>query len=367
MHHMEFGSVSLADAADSGEPAPPAPAPRGVLVVGAGFIADNHIGALGQRDDAVLAGIVDTDAGRAAAAARRSGAVRYGTDLGEALAWPGVDACIVCTPNGTHHAIALAVARAGKHLLMEKPLAITVGQAREIEAAFASAGTVLMAAHTHRFYDYGRAVKAAIDGGRVGRPRLVRLAILGSWIWPDWRAWVLDPAMSGGHALHNGVHLLDLATWWLGTGPESVYARGRRQTAAELAIYDYLEMVVRCRDGSVAICEMSRGHRTGSVNQRDVLVLGTDGMLAMPWDGDSAVVLSDAGYAQVPAAARDGFAVQLGAWLGAIDGGPLAMPPEDAVNAVAMGVAAEMSIARGSPVRLDEIAALDPQPEGAPA
>ena len=93
---------------------------------------------------------------------------------------------------------------------------------------------MLIAAHTHRAYDYGRAVKETVDAGAIGRPVLVRLAILGGWIWPDWSAWVLDPERSGGHALHNGVHLLDLATWWLGDEPSDGHARGRKQTAAEL-------------------------------------------------------------------------------------------------------------------------------------
>lgn len=324
----------------------------GVLVIGTGFIADAHIAALRARSDAELVGVVDIDPVRAATAGRTNGGVAFTTDLAEALAWPGVDACIVCTPNWTHRQIAVAVAEAGKHLLIEKPLATSVADALAVAQVFSAAGVVLMAAHTHRFYDYARTVKAAIEEGAIGQPVFVRLAILGGWIWPDWRAWVLDPARSGGHALHNGVHLLDLATWWIGGQPVSVFARGRKATAAELDIYDYLEMVVRYADGSTAVCEMSRGHRTGSLNVRDVLVLGTEGTLTLPWDGDSSIVLAEQGAGLVPAAGRDGFAVQLTAWIDAINGAAAAMSPAEAVNAVAMGVAAERSIVTGQPVEL---------------
>jgi len=324
----------------------------GVLVVGAGLVADAHIGALRTRSDAKLVGVVDIDSARAATAGRTNGGVPFTTNLADALAWPRVDACIVCTPNWTHRQIAVAVAEAGKHLLIEKPLATSVADALAIAEAFSAAGVVLMAAHTHRFYDYARTVKAAIEDGAIGQPVFVRLAIIGGWIWSDWRAWVLDPARSGGHALHNGVHLLDLATWWLGGQPVSVYARGRKTTAAELDIYDYLEMVVRYADGSTAVCEMSRGHRTGSLNVRDVLVLGTEGTLTLPWDGDSSIVLAEQGAGLVPAAGRDGFAIQLAAWIDAINGAASAMSPKDAVNAVAMGVAAERSIVTGQPVEL---------------
>jgi predicted dehydrogenase len=142
----------------------------GVLVVGVGFIAEQHIAAIHADPRSHLAGIVDVDAGRAAGAARANGGVPWWTDLAEALARPEVDACVVCTPNDTHTAIALAVAAAGHHLLIEKPLAIDVPGARSIAGAFAASGRVLMPAHTHRCYDYARTVKAA----DVGRPAFVR-------------------------------------------------------------------------------------------------------------------------------------------------------------------------------------------------
>ena len=324
--------------------------PVGVLLVGAGFIAGVHCAAIAADPRAELVGVVDADGGRAAAFARSQGGIRYGSDLAEALRWPGVDAAIVCTPNDTHAAVGAAVAGAGRHLLIEKPLATTVADAKDLERRFADAGRVLFAAHTHRAYDYGRAVKETVDAGTIGRPVLVRLAILGGWIWTDWSAWVADPERSGGHALHNGVHLLDLATWWLGDEPVTVRARGRKETATDLRIYDYLEMVVTYRNGATAICEMSRGHRPATLSRREVLVVGTEGQLDQDWDGESALLQTEAGTALVPAAGGDGFAAQLTAWLDAIEGVPPAMPVADAVRAVALGVAVEESIESGRPV-----------------
>jgi predicted dehydrogenase len=329
----------------------------GILLVGAGFIAAAHAAAIAASRRASLVGIVDTDGVRAAGFARAQGGVRHTRDLVEALGWPEVDAVIVCTPNDTHVATGLAVAAAGKHLLVEKPLATTVADARRLADRFAAAGRVLAAAHTHRAYDYGRTVRQTISSGAIGQPVFVRLAILGGWIWPDWSSWILDPRRSGGHALHNGVHLLDLATWWLGDEPTTVFARGRKQTAAELHIYDYLEMVVSYAGGATAVCEMSRAHRPGSLAQRDLLVAGTDGIVSQEWDGESAMLFGEGGTALVPAAGRDGFAVQLESWLDAIRGGTPAMPVADAVRAVAMGVAVEESIASGQPVALADVMA----------
>jgi predicted dehydrogenase len=327
------------------------------LIVGAGFIADAHMAALAATSRATAVGIVDADAGRAAAFAHSHGGLRHGADLAGALAWRGVDAVIVCTPNDTHRAIGEQVARAGKHLLVEKPLTTTVADARALLDAFTAAGTTVMAAHTHRAYDYGRAVKEAIAAEEIGRPTFVRLAILGGWIWPDWSAWVLDPERSGGHALHNGVHLLDLASWWLGDAPRSVVARGARQTSSALPIYDYLEMVVTYGGGATAVCEMSRAHRPTSISHRDVLVFGTEGVLSHGWDDEAALLIDDRGTAVVPAQGRDGFAVQLESWLDAIEGGSPMMAPGDALSAVALGVAVERSIDSGVPVELAEVLA----------
>jgi predicted dehydrogenase len=329
----------------------------GIVLVGAGFIADAHSAAIAASARATLVGIVDVDIARAAAFARAQGGIRHTSNLTEALAWPDVDAAIVCTPNDTHHDVGAAVAKAGKHLLIEKPLATTVSDATTLAARFADAGLTLGAAHTHRAYDYGRAVKETIETGTIGRPVFVRLAILGGWIWSDWGAWVVDPQRSGGHALHNGVHLLDLATWWLGGEPTTVYARGRKQTAAELRIYDYLEMVVTYADGSTAVCEMSRAHRPGTLGQRELLVAGTDGIISQSWDGEAATLFHETGTSLVPAVSRNGFAVQLESWLDTIGGAPPAMPVADAVRAVAMGVAAEKSIASGQPVALADVLA----------
>jgi predicted dehydrogenase len=328
------------------------PSRIGTLLVGAGFIADVHAAAVTASDRAHLVGIVDTDPGRAAAFSRSHGAIPHTDDLAEALAWPDVDAVVACTPNHTHLGIGAAVAAAGKHLLVEKPLATTVADAQALAAAFAAAGRVLMAAHSHRHHGYGRTVKDAIEAGTIGSPVHVRLSILGGWIWTGWDAWAADPVASGGHALHNGVHVLDLATWWLSADPVRVYARGRHQTAAELRINDYLEMVVEYAGGEVAVLEMSRAHRPGSFGLRDLQVVGSAGMIGEEWADEAAFLFTEGGTGLVAAEGVDGFGAQFESWLDTIGGAPPAMPVSDAVRAVELAVAVEESISTGRPVEL---------------
>jgi predicted dehydrogenase len=185
----------------------------------------------------------------------------------------------------------------------------------------------------------------------------LRLAILGGWIWPDWRAWVLDPRRSGGHVLHNGVHLLDLATWWLGLEPESVYVQGRKETSADLEIYDYLSMLVRFRGGATAICEMSRGNRPRSFAYRDVFVQGTSGSLSLPWDAEQGIAFLEGGTSLLPGAGQSGFDREVAAWISAIRGDCTpAVTGAEARLAVAMAVAGEESLRSGRVVAVEQAA-----------
>jgi predicted dehydrogenase len=326
------------------------PTPIGILLVGAGFIAEVHGTTITASSRATLTGIVDSNRERAAAFAHRHGGIPHTDNLAEALTWPNVDAVVLCTPNHTHAHLGTTIAAAGKHLLVEKPLATTVADARSLVSRFETAERVLVAAHSHRHHGYGRAVKETIDSGAIGRPLHVRLALLAGWIWPSWDAWAADPVASGGHAIHNGVHVLDLATWWLSGDPIRVHARGRRQTAAQLRIYDYLEMVIEYADGAVAVCEMSRAHRPGSLGMRELQVIGTGGVISEEWADESALLFTETGTALVPAAGVDGFAAQFESFVDAIHGVAPGMPVSDAVRAVALAVAVEESIATGEPV-----------------
>ncbi|MGI9148258.1 MAG: Gfo/Idh/MocA family protein [Chloroflexota bacterium] len=325
----------------------------GVGVIGTGFVANMHLAALSRLPGVQLAGVADIDAARARAAVVGAPAARWTTSVAELLRWPEIDGCIVCTPNDTHVEVGLAVAGAGKHLLMEKPLAITVEGADQLVSAFEERKLVLMGAHTHRFYDYGRAIKETIGAGVIGRPVYVRLAILGGWIWPDWRAWVIDPRRSGGHVLHNGVHLLDLATWWLGAEPESVYVQGRKETSADLEIHDYLSMVVRFHGGATAVCEMSRGNRPRTWAYRDVFVQGTSGSLSLPWDAEQGIAFLEGGTSLVPGNGQSGFDAEVAAWTAAVRGEvAAAVTGRDARLAVAMAVAGEESLRSGGVVAI---------------
>jgi predicted dehydrogenase len=326
-------------------------APVRVVVVGAGGVGALHLAAAGNVPGVELAAVSDVDEGRARAAAQAHGAgVRWTTSLDEALGDDGVDAAIVCTPNATHPAVGRAVLEAGKHLLLEKPLALDVDAADELVALASERGLVLACGYTHRHYEYGRTVYDAIPDA-VGEPAFARLSLNAGWIWGGWDAWVLDPARSGGHILHNGVHGIDLVSWWLRDRPVEVAAVGQAVTAGALPIHDYFELVLRFGGGAVAVVEMSRAERPKQAANRSVLVVGSRGMLSISgadWGGE---LRTEGTASPLGFDAQAGFDRQLGAFADAIRGDASAIASAaDGRLAVAVAVAADEALRTGRSV-----------------
>lgn len=332
-----------------------ASAPVGVAIVGTGKIADQHLAALRQSPRATAVRLVDTDPARATQASYQHGGIPASTSLDDVLSDPSCRAVIICTPNNTHASIARACLDAGRHVLVEKPMATTVADAYDLVRAAAGSGVTVAAAHTHRAHDYSRAVRAALDESSVGPPLLIRLAVLGGWIWGDWNAWVTRPEVSGGHALHNGVHLLDTVRWWMQDEPRRVHARGQRLSSANLRIDDHLEMTVEFAGGGVAVCEMSRGHHPKAYAARDVVVVGERGVVSLADGADSAMVRDEGGVGFVPARVSNAFLRQLDAWVDGMHGGAPLATGWDGLVSVAMANAVDESIRTGQPVDLEQL------------
>lgn len=321
----------------------------GIGIVGVGGIAVFHMAALRGMADAQLVAVCDVDADRAQEVAHTQRCAGYGT-VAELLADEAVDAVIVCTPNMTHEQLGLEVLAAGKHLLMEKPLALTAEGARAVADEATQRDLALAVGHTHRFTDQSLAIREVIDAGEIGTPRFVRVVMNGGWIWPGWQAWVLNPELSGGHALHNGVHLVDLASWWIGEPVTSVFSVGQHATSEALEIYDYLVMELGFASGASAVCEISRGERPRSAGYLELTVVGTDGVVTRSWDAEGVLAWTDAGLTAwgVDGAADLPFVRELEAFVRSARREHEVIPPvAAAIHAVDIAVAVEESLREG--------------------
>ncbi len=159
----------------------------------------------------------DVDLRRAQALAEINEGCRALTDPQSAFADPAVDAVIVATINASLAPLARAAAQAGKHVLVEKPGAISSTQLREVHAAAEAARVRVQLGYNHRWHPGLRQAHALVRDGAAGPLMLVRGRYgHGGRVGYD-REWRADPALSGGGELiDQGVHLIDLAGWFLG-------------------------------------------------------------------------------------------------------------------------------------------------------
>jgi len=148
--------------------APTTPAPVGFAVVGAGYWGPNLIRNIQRCDDAELRWVCDLDRDRAARAVGRQSAVPVTDWLGTVLDDPDVTVVAVATPAHTHVGVALACLEAGKHVIVEKPLATSVDDGRKLVEVAAREGLVLMCDHTYCYTSAVRHIRELVAGGEVG-------------------------------------------------------------------------------------------------------------------------------------------------------------------------------------------------------
>lgn len=194
-----------------------APRTVGVALVGLGYWGPALARNLAAASRSRLLHLVDLDVERAARARAQLGSdAAAHADLAAALADSEVDAVAIATPAATHHELAAAALRAGKHVLVEKPLAMTVPQCRELEALAAERDRVLMVGHVFRFNPAVERIKQAIDAGELGELLYVhsRRVNLGR-VQADINAlWSFAP------------HDISILDYWMDAEPVSIAARG---------------------------------------------------------------------------------------------------------------------------------------------
>lgn len=280
----------------------------GAVVVGTGFGCRVHVPALRAAGFEVVA-LVGRDAGRSARRAERSGVGHSFVSLADALALPGVDAVTIATPPWTHAAIAIEAARAGKHVLCEKPFALDAGEAAAMLDAAERAGVGHFVGHEFRWAPERAVIGRAIAAGRIGEPRLVSLvSIVGLVADPDARLpeWWFDSKRGGGWLGASGSHVVDQVRAWLGEF-ESVSASLSVVSARTGVADDTFTIRFRLRSGVEGVMQQTAA---GWGPMRGLTaVAGTDGTLwidgASAWiaDRDGARLLDvpdDLGFPDAP-------------------------------------------------------------------
>jgi 1,5-anhydro-D-fructose reductase (1,5-anhydro-D-mannitol-forming) len=179
-------------------------------VAGTGWVAGDFVVPAMQQQGSKLAACAGSTPEKSRDFAQRFGFARAHDTLKSLLDDPAVDAVYLALPNSMHHEAVLAAARAKKHILCEKPFAMTVAQAREMVAACRDAGVILRIAHQIRLDAAVTRAREIVRSGRLGR--LAEISLERGSANPARKTWRLDNKQSGV-VFDVGVHLLDLIYW----------------------------------------------------------------------------------------------------------------------------------------------------------
>jgi UDP-N-acetyl-2-amino-2-deoxyglucuronate dehydrogenase len=230
--------------------------PYRVGIVGCGRISQFHIEALQKVEGLVLAAVCDIDAERARATGEKAGVPSF-SSLDDMLKRPEIDIVTVCTPSGLHPEHAIAAAKAGKHVVSEKPMALSLDAANSMIAACEKAKVRLFVVKQNRLNPPIQLLKRAVDRGRFGRIFMANVTV--RWHRPQeyydaekWRGtWKLD----GGAIMNQASHYVDLLQWLLGP-VESVMAKTATQ-ARSIEAEDSGAAVLQFTSGAIGVIEVN--------------------------------------------------------------------------------------------------------------
>jgi len=219
-----------------------------VAVVGAGILGSRHARVFHEQPEAKLVAIVDVNPARVDVA-QKFGAQFY-ADIPTLLANEKIDALAIATPDHLHRDPVIAALRAGKHVFVEKPLATTLAEARELATASANANCVAMVNYSQRFVSDHLWIKHAIDDGMLGRPQMVISVKFDTLFVPT--------GMIRGWSAHTSPiyfmssHDLDLTYWFLNARPTQVFAHETRGTldAQGIPAHDGLNALIQFEGGA---------------------------------------------------------------------------------------------------------------------
>ncbi len=281
----------------------------GIGIIGAGNIAQIHAGAIQAIPACKLVGFAAKTPDRAAALAQRFGGDST-ADIDAFLARSDMQAVTICTPSGTHADLGIRAARAGKHVIVEKPIDVTLEKARALIDACGKAGVKLGAIFQSRFLPSVTLMKQAIDRGRLG-PIYVADAYV-KWFRPpsyyEAARWRGTRALDGGGALINqSIHTVDLVQHLCGP-VASVFGFCDRKRHPNIEGEDTCVAVTKFRNGAVGVIEGTTSIAPGFT--RRVEIHGGKGTIVLEGNDISTWSLEGTGEEEVElerlrAAAKD--------------------------------------------------------------
>jgi predicted dehydrogenase len=307
-----------------------------------------HLDAYAGIPDVEVVGVADARVEAAVAGAEMVGARPYAS-YEELVAAEDVEVVDVCLPTAFHRDVAVRAAGEGRHVILEKPIARTMEDAREIVEAFSGDGPQLFVGHVVRFFPEYLGIKEKIDARDLGTVGVVRTCRRSPFLL-GWNDWYADWRVSGGVLLDLVIHDFDFLRWTLGE-VQRVYARG--MLGREYNRLDYVLVTLRFESGAIAHVEGHWGY-PGPFNY-SIEVAGSDALLTANSTEPGSLQLIGGDPEEIPdlASGESPYARELEHFIHCIATGeePI-VQANDAREALRIGLAATESVLTGEPVTL---------------
>jgi predicted dehydrogenase len=228
--------------------------PISIGIIGCGAIAEEHARALELIEGAKLKAFCDLDPARSARLASLFPGSAAIADPDRIFADPSIDAVYICTHTDSHASLGIRAAMAGKHVMMEKPLALTEAECREVADAVAKSGVRFMTAFKMRFAPAIRKAREFVPHPTLATGQMADVR------WPE-DFWGNDPVKGGGNVLSQGCHTVDLLCHLVGSEPVRVFAEGGNFHHPGNRIVDTVTATLRFANGAVgSIVQADSGH-----------------------------------------------------------------------------------------------------------
>jgi predicted dehydrogenase len=300
-------------------------------IVGYGMIADAHATAIQASEDAQLVSVADPDQQARQTAADRWGCSTYAT-VDQMLGAAKVDAACVCAPPAFHRPLAERLLEAGVHVLCEKPLAVTVQDARAMAGLADEECLVLACSSKFRFVPDLIEARRHIEDGIVGQPIFCEVTLCARS--PVVQRWSLQPELSGGGVvIDNGPHAYDIVAFVLGRTPIVTAAVfGPRTLSPE--VEDTAEILFRTDGGAIGRIALSWTYVTKDLDY--LVVQGSKGTLRVGWTGGCIRVHGESNWTPFGSGYRkgDAFRTQLATFLSTVGAACRTKAPAEAIRAL---------------------------------
>ena len=328
-------------------------------MIGSGFIGQQHANAYKALDSVHLAAIADVNEVAGRKAAQENGCVYY-ADVEEMLKREALDFVDVCVPSFLHHSFVSLAARYGKHVLCEKPFALTSEACGHMIDECRAAGVKLMVAQCERWTAPVKAIYELLKRGDIGRIHLAVMTRLAQH--PDWTTWHRNPDKSGGGLFDLQVHDIDLLVSMFGE-VQSVSAIGWK---SDSGCWNHVSAELTFANGAKAVSEGSEEMINGYPFTLGMRITGDNGGAEYRYCGgyniessesaETSFVVYHAGRQPEILALNEGgeYAEEISAFARAIELEiPVPIAPEESMYVIRVTEAIKRALETGSHVQLD--------------